>query len=283
MDSMRGAYEQQQIEAIEAWEAQPPSAMARTMGFLAAPLVWAAQKVVPEDVMEKAIDAALNAAAAVSGSDDLLAEAKKLGFEAASCRDFANAPLHISDGLSDTVADWAKGLAAAEGAVTGMTGLVGLTADIPALIVLAIRTIRRIGACYGFDTSAEAERSFLLQALRAGSANTAEDKKSAISGAAEIRAVLDGTSTAISTREQGAILGREAFTAAVRNLAKQLCINLTRRKAAQAIPVVGGGVGAAMNVLFVSDVADAALRLYQKRRLEIHAVQVSAAIAKNSK
>ncbi len=280
MESMRGAYEQQQIDGIEAWEAQPPSAMARTMGFLAAPLAWAAQKMIPEELMEKAIDAALNAAASVSGSDDLLVEAKKLGFEAASTRDLAKAPLHVSDGLAENVTMWAKGLAAAEGAVTGMAGLPGLTADVPALLVLAIRTIRRLGACYGFDTSAEAERSFILQTLRAGAANTMEDKKSAIAGAAEVKAILDGTETAISTREQGAILGREAFAAAVRNLAKQLCINITRRKAAQVIPVVGGGVGAAMNVMFISDVAEAASRLYQKRRLEIQAVDAPAALAK---
>ncbi len=280
MENMRGAYEQQQLDGIEAWEAQPPSTMARTMGFIAAPLAWAAQKVIPEDIMEKAIDAALKAAAAVSGIDDLLAEAKKLGFDAASVCDLAKAPLHVSDGLAENVMTWAKGLAAAEGAVTGMTGLPGLTADIPALLVLTIRTIRRLGACYGFDSAEEAERSFILQTLRAGAANSMEDKKSAIAGAAEIRTFLDAPDTAVSTREQGSILGREAFAAAVRNVAKQLCINLTRRKAVQVIPVVGGGVGAAMNVMFVSDVAEAAFRLYQKRRLEIQAVNTSAALAK---
>lgn len=280
MENMRGAYEQQQINGIESWEAQPPSTMARTMGFLAAPLAWAARKMVPEEIMEKTINAALNAAAAVSGSDDLLVEAKKLGFEASSTRELAKAPLHVSDGVAENVIVWAKGLAAAEGAVTGMTGLPGLAADIPALLVLAIRTIRRLGACYGFDTTDEAERSFILQTLRAGAANSIEDKQSAIAGAAEIRAVLDGSESAVTTREQGAILGREAFTAAVRNLAKQLCINITRRKAVQVIPVVGGGVGAAMNVMFISDVAEAAFRLFQKRRLEIHAVDASSALAK---
>lgn len=280
MENMRGAYEQQQLNGIEEWEAQPPSTMARTMGFIAAPLAWAAQKMIPEDIMEKAIDAALKAAAAVSGSDDLLADAKKLGFDAASVRDLAKAPLHVSDGLAETVTTWAKGLAAAEGAVTGMTGLPGLTADIPALLVLTIRTIRRLGACYGFDGAEEPERPFILQALRAGAANSVEDKKNAIAGAAEIRTMLDAPDTAVSTREQGSILGRETFAAAVRNVAKQLCINLTRRKAVQVIPVVGGGVGAAMNVMFVSDVAEAAFRLYQKRRLEIQAVSTSAALAK---
>lgn len=279
MENMRGAYEQQQVEGIETWEVQTPSTMARTMGFIAAPLAWAARKLIPEEVMEKAIDAALNAAAAVSGSDDLLDDANKLGFEAASLGDLAKAPLHVSDGIAENVTDWAKGLAAAEGAITGMTGLPGLTADIPALLILAIRTIRRLGACYGFDTAAEAERAFILQTLRAGAANTMEDKKSAIEGALQVRSVLDGADKAVSTREQSAILGREAFTAAVRNLAKQLCINITRRKAVQVIPVVGGGVGAAMNVMFISDVAEAAFRLYQKRRLEIQAVDTTSALA----
>lgn len=277
MESRNGDYEQQQIRAIEEWEDRAPSHLARAVGFFSAPLTWAAQKVIPPEAMEQALNAAFGAASAVSGSEDLLQEAKALGFEAATVTDFRQAPLHVSDCLAASVAKWGKGLAGAEGAVTGMTGILGLTADVPALIILAIRTIRKIGYSYGFDTAREEERPFALHCLSAGAANVLEDKKRAVASAKELKTVLDLPSDTAMVKTQGEILSREAFSAAVRNVAKQLCINLARRKAAQVIPIVGGGVGAAMNVFFISDVAEAAQRLYQRRRIDIQTIDATRA------
>ncbi len=267
MENVHGAYEQEQILKIEEWEAAPPSSLAKALGFFAAPLTWAARKVIPESAVEKALNMAFDAAGAVSSTDDLFRDSRNLGFEASSVKEFAKAPLHVCDGLAAGVMKWAKGLAAAEGAVTGMSGLPGLTLDIPALIVLAIRTIRKTGSCYGVDTSDETERTFILLALSAGAANSKDEKAQAISEADRISRTFAKGSDQLELLTPGGILGKEAFTAAVRNLAKQLCINITRRKAAQAIPLIGGGVGAAMNALFIADVGEAAQRFFQKRRL----------------
>lgn len=266
MDKMHGAYEQQQLDEIEIWEKKAPSGLAKALGFFSAPLAWAARQVVPDEAMEQALKQAFGAAGAFSGSDDLLRESSILGYAAETVGELAKAPLHISDSLAHSVAKWGKGIAAAEGAVTGVTGLAGLIVDIPAIIVLAIRTIRKIGYCYGFETSLDVERNFVLQVLSAGAANSSEEKSQAI------QAIFSGDKQLVAGHEQH-ILRKEGFTATVRNLAKQLAINLTRRKAAQGIPVIGGGVGAAMNVMFISDISDASIRLYQRRRLDIPAYE----------
>jgi len=273
METMHGAYEQKQLSEIEDWEKRPPSTLSKVLGFFSAPLTWATRQIIPENIMEQALQGAFGAAGAFSGSDDLLKEAEKNGFHAESVKDLSKAPLHVCDSLSESVAKWAKGLAATEGAVTGVTGFAGLTLDIPAIIVLAIRTIRKIGFCYGYDTSLEEERSFVLQVLSAGAANSSEEKARAVASAAAFKGAPEGDEKAITAATEQAILRKEGFTAAVRNLAKQLVINFTRRKAMQTIPVVGGGVAAAMNALFIADVAEAAIRLYQKRRLEISTLQ----------
>ncbi|MBB3263870.1 DNA-binding transcriptional regulator YhcF (GntR family) [Azospirillum sp. OGB3] len=62
-------------------------------------------------------------------------------------------------------------------------------------------------------------------------------------------------------------LSREAALVALRSLAKQLGINLTKRKALQAIPIIGAGVGAAVNGSYIRDVGWAARRAYQERWL----------------
>ena len=59
----------------------------------------------------------------------------------------------------------------------------------------------------------------------------------------------------------------EAAIIAIKQLAKQLGINLTKRKALQAIPVVGGLVGASMNLSYINDIAWAARRSFQERWL----------------
>jgi len=282
MGKTQGDYEQQQLVKIEEWENASPSHISRAVGFFAAPLVWAATQVVPESAMEQALNAAFVAASAVTGGDDLLKDARLMGYSAERIADLSKASLHLCDALAVSVTTWAKGLAGTEGAITGVTGLPGLAVDIPAMIVLAIRTIRRMGFCYGFDTGLDDERSFILQVLSAGAANTSEEKTRAVKGAWDVRAYLDSDKKKSLAKAEGEILGKETFAAAVRNLAKQLCINLTRRKATQAIPVIGGGVAAVMNVWFINDVAEGAMRLYQKRRLEIITVDGSKVPAKKS-
>lgn len=54
----------------------------------------------------------------------------------------------------------------------------------------------------------------------------------------------------------------------IKNLARQLGINITKRKALQAIPVLGAAVGATMNIVYITDITEAAIRTYQKRWLE---------------
>ncbi len=55
--------------------------------------------------------------------------------------------------------------------------------------------------------------------------------------------------------------------AGVKQLAKQLGVNLTKRKALQVVPVIGGAIGAAVNGSYIRDVGWAARRMYQERWL----------------
>lgn len=61
--------------------------------------------------------------------------------------------------------------------------------------------------------------------------------------------------------------GIEAVIIGIKSVAKRLGINITKRKALQAIPIIGAGVGAAINTAFLNDVAWAARRNFQERWL----------------
>ena len=53
----------------------------------------------------------------------------------------------------------------------------------------------------------------------------------------------------------------------IKSLAKQLGINLTKRKALQAIPAIGALVGASVNGWYIKEVGWAARRAFQERWL----------------
>ena len=64
-----------------------------------------------------------------------------------------------------------------------------------------------------------------------------------------------------ATQEQ---LSREAGIIGIKNLAKQLGVNLTKRKALQSIPVIGAAVGASVNGDYIKEVGWAARRVFQE-------------------
>jgi EcsC protein family len=63
-------------------------------------------------------------------------------------------------------------------------------------------------------------------------------------------------------------LSKEAAIIALRDIARQLGLNLTKRKMLQVVPFLGAGIGAAVNWKFMDDVAWAARRAYQERWLQ---------------
>ena len=63
-------------------------------------------------------------------------------------------------------------------------------------------------------------------------------------------------------------LSKEAGIIAIKNLAKQLGVNLTKRKALAAIPVIGAAVGGSVNGWYMKEVGWAARHKYQERWLK---------------
>ena len=65
-----------------------------------------------------------------------------------------------------------------------------------------------------------------------------------------------------------------ALVTQTRALAKQLGVNITKRKASQAIPVIGAAVGFAMNITFIRDICEAAQMKYKERWInnKLHSV-----------
>lgn len=248
-------YDKEQIRAIVEWKNREPSVVSQKMGALAAPLGWMVQKVVPEAAMRGVLNGANSAGEFLADEGDILRDGGVSAIEELRYKD-----LQLSDNLADSVHNWAIATAAAEGAAAGAGGVIGIGVDIPAILTLSLRTIHKIGLCYGYKANNKNERDFILGILSAAGSNSMKEKTEAL-------LALKAAQNLIQKHTWKALAEKGAVVITVKQVCKQLGINLTKRKAMQAIPLIGAGIGAAINGDFMRDIGYAARRSYQERWL----------------
>lgn len=259
----RSAYENKQIELIKDWEKQVPGVVSKSIGLLAKPAVWLVQKVVPQSAIKAALNGANSAGKLLADENDILRDGNVSTIE-----EMRKQSLEKADRLANEVHNWAIGIATAEGGTAGVTGVAGIALDVPAILTLALRTIHKIGLCYGYRADTKEEQDFVLSILSAAGSNSQKEKTQALLALKSIEVLVQKQTWKELERRAAQTAGKEFGIIAIKNLCKQLGINLTKRKALQVIPGVGAAVGAAVNADFMRDVGYAARRVYQKRWLE---------------
>lgn len=257
-------YEQEQYEAIKKWQAEEPGVVAQALGYALKPVNWLAEKIIPS----KAIEAALNG---FNGMAQWLCDVDDIKRDGGvdSISELKSKSLELSDKMANEVHNWAIAAASAEGGAAGFFGLPGMIADVPALITMGLRVIHKIGICYGFESKTEDDKKFVFAIMSAAGANTMQEKNAAVLLLRQIGVkIARDTWKKMAANAAAKGLSLDAAIIAIRNLAKQLGINIARRKALQAIPLIGLAVGGAMNGQFINDIGWSARRTFQKRWLE---------------
>lgn len=256
-------YIENQIREIIEWENQEPSVIEKGFNKL---MGWSSftAKVIPEAIVQEAINRACDLGKMLANKKDILQEANIRDIE-----ELRHKGLRLSDTLADSVHNWAIGIAGSEGLATGFGGTATMIADIGMVITLAFRSIHKIAMCYGYEVNTVAEKKFVLDILSVSSANTLRERKEA----------LIALRSSIMQRK---MMEELLMSSLIKKLAKQLGINLTKRKAMQLIPVVGAGIGAAVNASYMRDVIWSARRIYQKRWLADNGYILDSAITVNN-
>lgn len=256
-------YEQQQCTEIDKWKSTEPNVVNQAIATLLKPLTWVVANVVPDKAIEGAITAAYKAAEFLTDKDDIIRDAQITEISELKHKD-----LELSDRLANEVHNWAIGVAGAEGAATGAAGLPGMAVDIPALITMSFRVIHKIGICYGYEATTEADKNYILQIFSAAGSNTMQEKQAAILILRQAtQAIAKTTWKGMAQKAANNKFCVEGGILAVKAVAKQFGINITRRKALQTIPDLGALIGGSMNLSLVNDIAWAARRMYQERWL----------------
>lgn len=255
------AYEQQQLAQLREWQSQPPSWLTRQLAQASGPVARFAQTLIPVSALKLALNGANTMAARLANTDRIL---KLAGVS--SLQELREVELERCDALAQTVRRQSIGLSAAGGVATGIAGAPGLVLDVPALLTLALHNIHRTGLCYGFDSLAQPERPYAIAVFALASANTEEEKQLALQALRAAQtpdeaAFRDGVERA-AQRE----MGKGAAIYSLHNLAKQLGLNLGRRKAAAALPILGAVVGGAVNAWYLNDLAQTSRYAFLLRR-----------------
>lgn len=260
-------YEQTQLQALRRWQAEPPPPAARLMSRAAGPASRAVQKAIPTQALSAALAGVQKSAMRLNGHKSILKKAGVANIEA-----LRDAPLQTCDELSKAVRHRAMAMGGGAGALFGVAGTAGLVADVPTLLVLAFRTIHRVGLCYGEVLAGEGGRPLLTAIFALASANTVEEKQLALS-ALQRPELIDQSGMAWREGMERAAereLAKDAAMFSLNNLAQQLGRHLGWRKAAGAMPVVGALIGGSVNAWYLYDLANVTRYCFQERWLRAH-------------
>src|SRR5690606_34880944 len=92
--------------------------------------------------------------------------------------------------ISHAFGEQNKWIAAVQGAFSGATGVIGTAIDIPASMVLALRTIYQVGRSYGFDLSKEEDQDIVQHIFRQIDLSLIAEKQTLLMGLKAITSTL---------------------------------------------------------------------------------------------
>ena len=141
-----------------------------------------------------------------------------------------------------------------------------MSADIPATIGIALRTIRDTGRAYGYDGEGPAEKLFRLQILELAALDDPEERTTSI---ADLEAAIGPDGNLVDAEHEQIV---PMVDQAVERISRAIAFASFRSRAGMIVPLVGSVVGGIVNSSFQNDVGKAARFAFQARRLKTETV-----------
>ena len=256
-------YEKQQISAIQEWKNKTPTGMDKTFSLMALPLAWVLDWITTDESIQETLIHANDAAADAADHNYLLEHAN-----IKSIPKMKDKTLEECDKFALEAQNWGLATATTGGTLIGAAGVCSISSDIHFVITLALRTIHNIGLCYGYAGKNDEYRQFVLGILAASAANSQEEKDEALQALGfSMQSIPRQAKQSIASKATANAMAKGAKYIGLNSLAERLGINITKRKALQAVPAFGAFVGGSVNWLYLHDVSIAARRIFQERWL----------------
>ncbi len=194
--------------------------------------------------------------------DRVIESFQKKGDDVQCLTDISSLPISRNDDIANAYISKGRWLSAAEGAATGLGGILLLSADAVSLLALQLRTIQQIGYCYGFDVSRPEEKLFAAKLLAESYSHPSGKERDALKNEMRTAAGLLKGKTPIN------LLQKRLFVQGFAKIAQKIGIRFGSRKAAQIVPVFGSAVGCIVNQKITKEIAETAKEVYRERFLQ---------------
>jgi len=236
-------YEAEQVEEIAAWKSEPPNPFAEMFKMVTIAGARVVEQAIPDAVVREAIEKSYDAAELIAGQEDVKRQAgvQDLG-------ELRHRPLEECDRMATRVSVASQAMAIAGGTATGAGGVATTILDIPVLFVLSLRTILKIGHCYGYPLDRPKDRRFVLGVLLVATSSSLEVMQARLD---QLREIEDW----LLEEAQQDIIAEEAASL------------LFQIEVFEDIPGLGAISGGLLNLAFIRRVIHATQRIFQERWL----------------
>jgi hypothetical protein len=242
------SYELEQVQQIAEWKSTEPSRLTQAVDAVTLPIAWGVKRVVPRDVVRKAIDLLDKVSSRQIGSW------RKENLEDGSwdLEKLRQAPLEECDALAlDLILD-TEHMSAGRGLVVRQIGN-AIIGRVPFQLVAAFAMIAKIGHCYGYPLNRPIDRAMLLDLLELA---FTEHPTARV-------ALLDRLNASLDHPDADSLNADDLAVQAGRDVvADELADELVGR-----IPVLGSLVGFVTDRTFIRTAGESAMRFFQERHL----------------
>ena len=264
-------YEQNVWDELQAWETKKPTSLQQLgdrVGQGVSKVLGPIGKVIPKSMQEqatKSVETVLNSMGDLMGKT---VNASGLQGQVEAALLDCSGELEARDRVAMKSLRLHVAAAGAEGTALGFGGLATIAADIPVFMGIALRSIYDISSAYGYPVDNESEQRFVMMTLAAVSASGMSEKRNTLFTIGLVgKELRTGTWKSIDKLIAASLAGPLIESISVKELAKKLGLNLTKRKAAQLIPIAGAVVGGSMNAIMLNEIAHTAYMVYRRRWL----------------
>lgn len=167
-------------------------------------------------------------------------------------------------------------LAAVQGGVSGMTGVIGAAADLPLSVMLSLKTIYEIGHSYGFELDDKDDHAAVLQALSQTDLGLIAEKQTLFLALRALNRIFhEGDFSQLQSylnTQHSIDQFREFLTDENGNYKWSKLQHLSKLRVFRfATPVIGGVMGAYYNARLIDAVAEQANQIFAQSRQAIAA------------
>jgi len=255
-------YEAQQIALIAAWKARKPGLLRRTVETLKWPLARVFEKLVPAD-KARTMFARVHQAADWEHGRDVVQRA--LGID--HVKELYDGPLERCDRLVRNVADISREIITSESLLANVGGEVTELLELPAEIILALRTVHRVAACYGYALDCPEDETLVMAII---GLSLLDDPGERLRVSRLIRGLEDGTLTRDDEQRLSTIAETRLEDEVGDDLVEQIGSTLVEEKVEEGIPFLGAALGVVLDNAFIQGVEKAARFTFQERWLREH-------------